>query len=80
MLDWMKNKLESRDSRRNINNLRYADDTTLMAETKEELKSLLMKVKWCERPCCWARLKAGGEGDDRGRDGWMASSTLWTLV
>ena len=32
-------------SRRNINNLRYADDTTLMTESKEELKSLLMKVK-----------------------------------
>ena len=32
-------------ARRNINNLRYADDNTLMAETKEELKSLLMKVK-----------------------------------
>ena len=32
-------------ARRNINNLRYADDTTLMAESKEELKSLLMKVK-----------------------------------
>ena len=32
-------------ARRNINNLRYADDTTLMAEGKEELKSLLMKVK-----------------------------------
>ena len=32
-------------SRRNINNLRYADDTTLMAERKQELKSLLMKVK-----------------------------------
>ena len=32
-------------ARRNINNLRYADDTTLMTETKEELKSLLMKVK-----------------------------------
>ena len=31
--------------RRNINNLRYADDTTLIAESKEELKSLLMKVK-----------------------------------
>ena len=30
---------------RNINNLRYADDTTLMAESKEEIKSLLMKVK-----------------------------------
>ena len=32
-------------ARRNINNLRYADDTTLIAETEEELKSLLMKVK-----------------------------------
>ena len=32
-------------SRRNVNNLRYADDTTLMAESEEELKSLLMKVK-----------------------------------
>ena len=32
-------------ARRNINNFRYADDTTLMAESKEELKSLLMKVK-----------------------------------
>ena len=32
-------------ARRNINNLRYADDTTLMAESKEELKSLLMRLK-----------------------------------
>ena len=32
-------------ARRNINNLRYADDTTLMAESKEELKSFLMRVK-----------------------------------
>ena len=32
-------------SRRNINNLQYTDDTTLMAESKEELKSLLMKIK-----------------------------------
>ena len=32
-------------ARRNINNLRYADDTTLMAENEEELKNLLMKVK-----------------------------------
>jgi len=32
-------------ARRNINNLRYADDTTLMAETEEELKSLLIRVK-----------------------------------
>ena len=44
MLDWKKHKLESRLPG-NINNLRYADDTTLMAESEEELKSLLMKVK-----------------------------------
>ena len=42
----MKHKMEStKIARRNINNLRYADDTTLMAESEEELKSLLMKVK-----------------------------------
>ena len=33
-----------------------------------------------KRPWCWERLKAGGEGDDRGRDGWMASWTQWTWV
>ena len=41
---------------------------------------------WCEelthwqRPWCWERLKAVGEGDDRGWDGWMASPTQWTWV
>ena len=45
MSGWMKHKLASRLPGGNINNLRYADDTTLMAESKEELKSLLMKVK-----------------------------------
>ena len=44
MPSWMNHKLESRLPG-NINNLRYADDTTLMAESEEELKSLLMKVK-----------------------------------
>ena len=44
MLGWRKHKLESR-LLGEINNLRYADDTTLMAESKEELTSLLMKVK-----------------------------------
>ena len=38
-------QVEIKIARRNINNLRYADDTTLMAESEEELKSLLMKVK-----------------------------------
>ena len=45
MLGWMKHKLQSRLPGRNINNLTYTDDTTLMVESKEELKSLLMKVK-----------------------------------
>ena len=40
-------------ARRNINNLRYADDTTLMAESEEELKSLLMKVKVESEKVVW---------------------------
>ena len=56
------------------------------------LEGLMLKLKfhtlttWCEelthwkRPWCWERLKAGGEGDDRGWDGWMASPTWWTWV
>ena len=50
MLGWMNHELDESQARikiagRNINNLRYADDTTLMAEIEEELKSLLMKLK-----------------------------------
>ena len=41
----MKHKLESRLQGKNINNLRYADDITLLTESEEKLKSLLMKVK-----------------------------------
>ena len=44
-MGWKKHKLESRLPRRNISNLRYADDTTFMTESEEELKSLLMRVK-----------------------------------
>ena len=40
---------------RNINNLRYADETTLMLESGEELKRLLMKVKESEKPVCRSR-------------------------
>ena len=41
MLGWINHKLESKIAGRNINNLRYADDTTLMAESEEELENLL---------------------------------------
>ena len=56
------------------------------------LEGLMLKLKlqylatWCEelthlkRPWCWERLKVGGEGDERGWDGWMASPTQWTWV
>ena len=56
------------------------------------LEGMMLKLKlqylatWCEelthwkRPWCWEGLKAGGEGDDRGWDGWMASPTQWTWV
>ena len=56
------------------------------------LEGLMLKINsntlatWCEelthwkRPWCWERLRAGGERDDRGWDGWMASSTRWTWV
>ena len=56
------------------------------------LQELMLKLKlltlatWCEelsqlkRPWCWERLKAGGEGGDRGWYGWMASPTGWTWV
>ena len=45
MLGWRKPQAGIKIAGRNINNLRYADDTMLMAEREEELKSLLMKVK-----------------------------------
>ena len=41
---------------------------------------LMWRADSLKRPWCWERLKAGGEGDDRGWDGWMASPTKWTWV
>ena len=54
--------------------------------TDAEAETPILLATWCEeltrlkRPWCWERLKAGGEEDDRGWDGWMASSTQWTRV
>ena len=41
---------------------------------------LMGRVDSLERPWCWERLRAGGEGDDRGWDGWMASPTRWAWI
>ena len=138
MPHWIKHKAGIKIIRRLINKLRYADGTTLIAESKEELKSLLMKVKeesekaglklnvlktkimasgaitsWqldgdtmetvtdfiflgskitadgggsheiksrllLGRKAMTNKLRAGGEGGNRGGDGWMASPTQWT--
>ena len=51
----------------------------LMLKLKLRYFGHLMPPHW-KRPWCWERLRAGGEGDDRGWDGWMASSTRWTWV
>ena len=55
-----------------------------IARTDAEAETLILwppEVKnWCwKRPWCWERMKAGGEGDDRKWDGWMASPTWWTM-
>ena len=46
ILGWVKHKLVESDCQENLNNLRNADDATLMAESKEELRSFLMSMKW----------------------------------
>ena len=47
---------------------------------KLKLQYLMQRAYSLEKPWCWERLKARGEGDDRGWDGWMASPTRWTWV
>ena len=72
---------------------RRANQSILEENNPEySLEGLMLQLKssslatWCEelthlkRPWCWERLKMGGEGDDRGWDGWMASLTQWTWV
>ena len=57
-----------------------------IARTDTEAETPNILATWCKelthwkRPWCWERLKAGGEGDDRGWDGWMASLTQWVWV
>ena len=52
-----------------------AETETPILWPPDEKSSLIWKIPWC-----WGRLKIGGEGDDRGWDGWVASPTQWTWV
>ena len=57
-----------------------------IGRTDAEAQTPILWPNWCEeptswkRPWCWEKLKAGGKGDNRGWDGWMASRTRWTWV
>ena len=50
------------------------------AETPNTLATWCEELTHLKRPWCWERLRAGGEGDNRGWNGWMASPTQWTWV
>ena len=52
----------------------------LLLKLKLQYFGHLMQRTHMKRPWCWERLKAGGEGDNRGWDGWMASPSRWTWV
>ena len=54
--------------------------TDAEAETLNTLATPCEELIHWKRPWCWEGLGAGGEGDDKGRDGWMASPTWWTWV
>ena len=57
-----------------------------IGRTDDEAETPILMAAWCKElthlksPWCWERLKAEGEGDDRGWDGWMTSLTWWTWV
>ena len=84
----LKKTLESSLDRKEIKPVHPKGDQSWMfiGRTYAKAETLNTLATWCEelthwkRPWCWERLKAGGEGDDRGWDGWMASSTQWTWV
>ena len=69
---------------------KWVSSSHQVAKVSKVLEFLRWKLRtlatWCEelthwkRPWCWERLKARGEGDDRGWDGWMASPIQWTWV
>ena len=58
----------------------FTGRTDVEAETPNTLATWCKERTHLKRPWCWERLRAGGEGDDKGWDGWMASPTQWAWV
>ena len=58
----------------------FVERTDVKSWNSNTLATSCKELTHWKRPWCWERLRAGGEGDDRGGDGWMASSTRWTWV
>ena len=58
----------------------YSLEGLMLKLTLQYFGHLMQELTHWKRPWCWERLKAGGEGDDRGWDGWMAVPTQWTWV
>ena len=61
-------------------NPEYSPEGLLLKLKLQYFGHLMQKTDSLKRPWCWERLRAGGEGNDRGWDGWMASPTQWTWV
>ena len=81
----LKKTLESSLDCKEISVLKENHPWIFIGRTDAEAKAPILRPtdakKWLwKRHWCWARLKAGGEGDDRGWNGWMASLTQWTWV
>ena len=58
----------------------YSSERLMLKLKLQYFGYLMRRADSFESPWCWERLRAGGEGDDRGWDGWMTSSTQWTWV
>ena len=62
------------------NQSEYSLDGLMLKLKLQYFGHLMRRTEYLKRPWCWKRLKVGGEGDDRGWDGWMVSLTQWTWV
>ena len=58
----------------------YSVEGLMLKLKLQHFGHLMQRTDHRKRPWCWARLKAGGQGDDRGWDGWMASPTQWRWI